>query len=364
MTENPAMPGSSFRLSHRRSGWAKGVGLIILAMAVVNTRNALALDDPATPPNAAVASDLESRIAAARTFGPYGVERIRERDGLRNGPKYAGATIYYPVIKAVDGDQDPSVQGGEEDAVDDEIAEDKVKTPALTGLSSVVLIPGFMGPERSMSRWGPYLASHGIVVMTIGTNNLGVNPDARGEALVDGLVTIRAENEREGSPLLGRLDPESVAVGGWSMGGGGAQVAATLDPSIKAVLALCPWKPRPYLSHDVPVFFLGGERDGPAPVKKHALNHYDALPDRTPKLLYEVRGGGHSLPLNPKYAAGDVGRFSLAWLKVYLDDDDSWRPILEARPDNASRFLIELPEAEEAEATEDDRESDKVKKAA
>ena len=68
--------------------------------------------------------------------------------------------------------------------------------------------------------------------------------------------------------------------------------------------------------------------------------------------------------MNPKYAAGDVGRFSLAWLKVYLDDDDSWRPILEARPDNASRFLIELPEAEEAEATEDDRESDKVKKAA
>ncbi len=348
MTENPAMPDSSFRLSRRRSAWVRGVASVILAMTVVTTRNALALDDPATPPNAEVASDLESRIDAARTFGPYGVERIRERDGLRNGPKYAGATIYYPVIKAVD----------------DEIAGDQVKTPELTNLSSVVLVPGFMGPERSMSRWGPYLASHGFVVMTIGTNNLTVEPDARGEALVDGLVTIRAENEREGSPLFGRLDPERVAVGGWSMGGGGAQIAATLDPSIKAVLALCPWKPEPCGAHDVPVFFLGGERDGPAPVEKHALKHYESLPDRTPKLLYEVRGGGHSLPMNPRYAGGDVGRFSLAWLKVYLEGDESWRPLLEARPDNASRFLIELPEAGPADADEDDRESVKVKKAA
>jgi dienelactone hydrolase len=330
----------------RLSAW-----LVIWAF-VIAPSEASVIDNPVTPPAVETTTELDEQIDAARAFGPFGVEILREKDGLRNGPKYAGATIYHPVIKdakATTGDEDGDANV--DSKVDAKVA--PPKEPELTNLSSVVLVPGFMGPERSMSRWGPYLASHGFVVMTIGTNNLTVKPDARGEALVDGLVTIRAENEREGSPLFGRLDPERVAVGGWSMGGGGAQVAATLDPSIKAVLALCPWKPEPCGAHDVPVFFLGGERDGPAPVKKHALKHYESLPDRTPKLLYEVRGGGHSLPMNPRYAGGDVGRFSLAWLKVYLEGDESWRPLLEAKPANASRFLIELPEVERPEEIEE-----------
>ena len=333
---------------------------LLMPALALGMLDAAVIDDPVTPPAPKADAEIDARIDAARAFGPFGVESYKERDGLRNGPKYAEATVYYPVIK----DSKADVPDGEADAGSEPAVVVDSTTPELVELSSVVLVPGFMGPERSMSRWGPYLASHGFVVMTIGTNNPTVNPDARGEALVDGMVTLRAENEREGSPLFGRLDPDRMAVGGWSMGGGGAQVAATLDPSIKAVLALCPWKPRPYLTHDVPVFFLGGERDGPAPVNKHALKHYEKLPDSTPKLLYEVRRGGHSLPMNPRYAGGDVGRFSLAWLKVYLDDDDSWRPLLEAKPDNASRFLIELPEVDPAETDEDDRESAELKKAA
>ena len=333
--------GRSDRLLLCLSAW------LLMPTLALGMLDAAVIDDPVTPPAPKADAEIDARIDAARAFGPFGVESYKEKDGLRNGPKYAGATVYYPVIK----DSKADVPDGEADAGSEPAVVDST-TPELVDLSSVVLVPGFMGPERSMSRWGPYLASHGFVVMTIGTNNPTVNPDARGEALVDGMVTLRAENEREGSPLFGRLDPDRVAVGGWSMGGGGAQVAATLDPSIKAVLALCPWKPRPYLTHDVPVFFLGGERDGPAPVEKHALKHYEKLPDSTPRLLYEVRRGGHSLPMNPRYAGGDVGRFSLAWLKVYLDDDESWRPLLEARPDNASRFLIELPEVGRPEEVE------------
>ncbi len=287
--------------------------LILFASLPVNT--SVGDDEAVTPPA------LPAQIEAARTVGPFDVERVRERDGLRNGPGYRGATIYHPVKKvAADGETTPQ--------------------PPVQS-AGVVLVPGFMAPERSMSRWGPFLASHGYVVMTIGTNGLGDNPDARGAALLDGMVTLRAENERAESPLFGRLDPDRIAVGGWSMGGGGAQVAATLDPSIKAVLAFCPWKPRPHLTHDVPVFFLAAEKDRPAPVRKHALPHFERLDDTTPKLLYEVRGASHNLPMNPRYADGDVGRFTLAWLKVFVDGDESWLPLLEAKPDNASRFLLE-----------------------
>ena len=289
--------------------------LSVLIFASLPTAVAFGDDEPVVPPA------LAARIDAARAVGPFDVERVRERDGLRNGPGYRGATIYHPVRKvAADGESTP-------------------EPPAQS--AGVVLVPGFMGPERSMSRWGPFLASHGYAVMTIGTNGLSDNPDARGAALVDGMVTLRAENERPDSPLFGRIDPDRIAVGGWSMGGGGAQVAATLDPSIKAVLALCPWKPRPHVTHAVPVFFLGAENDGPAPVRKHALPHFERLDDETPKLLYEVRGTGHNLAMNPKYAGGDVGRFALAWIKVFVDGDTSWLPLLEAKPDNASRFLLE-----------------------
>ena len=289
--------------------------LSLLIFASLPTAVAFGDDEPVVPP------PLADRIEAARAAGPFDVERVRERDGLRNGPRYRGATIYHPVKKvAADGVEPP--------------------TPPAR-LASVVLVPGFMASERSMSRWGPFLASHGFVVMTIGTNGFGDNPDARGAALVDGMVTLRAENERAESPLFGRLDPDRIAVGGWSMGGGGAQVAATLDPSIKAVLAFCPWKPRPHLTHDVPVFFLGAEKDGPAPVRKHALPHFERLDDTTPKLLYEVRGASHNLPMNPRYAGGDVGRFTLAWLKVFVDGDSAWLPLLQSRPENASRFMME-----------------------
>ena len=50
---------------------------------------------------------------------------------------------------------------------------------------------------------------------------------------------LRAEHTRKGSTLFGRLSGK-VAVQGFSIGGGGAQLAAVLDASINAVIALSP----------------------------------------------------------------------------------------------------------------------------
>ena len=73
--------------------------LILFASLPVNT--SVGDDEAVTPPA------LPAQIEAARTVGPFDVERVRERDGLRNGPGYRGATIYHPVKKvAADGDGD------------------------------------------------------------------------------------------------------------------------------------------------------------------------------------------------------------------------------------------------------------------
>src|SRR5690606_9188766 len=127
--------------------------------------------------------------------GMFTVATLTEADGIRNGPAYAGATIYYP-------------------------------TNATPPYPSIVIVPGYISAQSTIQAWGPFLASHGIVTMTIGTNSLLDNPPARRDALLDAIITITEENTRTGSPLNGQIDTESFAVSGWSMGGGGAQLAA------------------------------------------------------------------------------------------------------------------------------------------
>ncbi|MCH2144888.1 MAG: hypothetical protein MK082_07045 [Phycisphaerales bacterium] len=258
--------------------------------------------------------DRIGRLKASVTgSGPHETAKLRERDGIRNGPGYDGATIHYP-------------------------------TDAEGPLPGIVIVPGFMASERSVSRWGPFLASHGIVTMTIGTNQRNAMPEARADALLDAVTTLEAENTRKESPLNGRLDTERIGVGGWSMGGGGAQQAAVQDPDLDVVLALCPWKPGHSFNHPVPVMILAGEDDTPAPPSMHALVHFRKTPDTTPRLYYEVRDGSHSLAYSPTNADGDVGRIALTWLKCFLSDEEEYLVLLEEEPRSAKRFLLELPD--------------------
>ena len=115
--------------------------------------------------------------------GPYDVDWIYESDGLRNGPYYLGATLYYPIN-------------------------------ALEPLASIVIVPGWGMPESSIQNWGPFFASWGIIAMTIGTNNPSTDwPEDRAEALLDAIETIRQENNRIDSPVNGRIDLNVVPGG-------------------------------------------------------------------------------------------------------------------------------------------------------
>src|SRR5690606_22871344 len=114
---------------------------------------------------------------------------------------------------------------------------------ATPPFASVAVVPGFVSVQAQIQEWGPFLASHGIVAMTLGTNSGLDQPPARATALLDALKTIRAENTREGSELKGKLDVNRQAVMGWSMGGGGALLAAERTPELKATISLAGWNP-------------------------------------------------------------------------------------------------------------------------
>lgn len=110
-----------------------------------------------------------------------------------------------------------------------------------TRLPSIVIVGGWGCGEQVQAAWAPFYASHGIVAMTIGTPApLTDMCEERARALLDASAALQDENAREGSALVGRLDASSRAVQGYSLGGGGAQLAALRDPTLKCVVAICP----------------------------------------------------------------------------------------------------------------------------
>ena len=256
-----------------------------------------------------VSCDSLAQIALLNP-GPYNVSSLDESDNIRNGPDYAGAHIYYP-------------------------------TDASGSLSSIVLAPGFMNFESTLQNWGPFLAAHGIVTMTIGANYLTDFPAQRQAALLDALITLKAEQNRIASPLYNLLDTNRVAVGGFSMGGGGAQLAAVSDPTIKAVIALNPFLSNASeadLNHNSPVLITSGELDFIASPNLHANVHYTVTPDSTPKQLYEIQNAGHDPLIGPNGGYGEVGMKVLSWLQAFLTDNHCYCPPILTVPTTASEF--------------------------
>ena len=256
-----------------------------------------------------VSCDSLAQIALVNP-GPFSYSSINESDNIRNGPDYAGANIYYPIN-------------------------------ASGPLSSIVLAPGFMNFESTLQNWGPFLSAHGIVTMTIGTNFLTDSPTQRQAALLDAIVTLKAEHTRLGSPLYNSLNINNIAVGGFSMGGGGAQLAAVSDPTIKSVIALYPYLSNvseATLDHSIPVLIISGELDFIANPNQHANIHYALTPDSTPKQLYEVQNAGHDPLIGPYAGYGEVGMKVLSWLQAFLIDNHCYCPPILTVPTTASSF--------------------------
>jgi len=255
-------------------------------------------------------------ISSATVNGVYAVNSYFESDGIRDGNYYYGSTIYYP--------QNTSVL-----------------------LPSIIIIPGYLNPELSIQAWGLFLASHGIVCMTIGTNSLLDEVMDRKKALQDALISLKAEQVRISSPLFNTLDTNLIALGGWSMGGGGAQLVAVEDPSIKAILAFCPWidplivSPA-LLNHSTPILIFSGQIDIVAPPGTHADMQYNYTPNSTDKLKYEVFGGGHTIANTPLGGFGEVGRMGLSWLKKHLTNDSCYCPLLLYVPTTASDYQTNI----------------------
>lgn len=253
-------------------------------------------------------------LASITNPGPFSVSILVEGvDDIRNGPDYEGATIYYP-------------------------------NNGVPPYSGIAIVPGYCGVETDIQNWGPFYASHGIVSITLGTNDPCADwPAMRAVALLDAIETIKSENTREGSPLNGKINVNNFAVSGWSMGGGGAQLAASIDPSLKAVVGLCPWLDlngfdASDLIHDVPVLIFTGQNDDIASPSEYGYMHYTNTPNDTDKLYFEIEDGGHGAANEPNMAGGETGIYALSWLKTYLLADPCYCDFLLDNPSNSFAY--------------------------
>lgn len=272
----------------RRGAVATVVALLaVLAGLLATPTTATAAENPHERGPAPTTASIE----AAR--GPYATSSTTVSSFAARG--FGGGTIYYPTSTA-DGT-----------------------------FGAVAVSPGYTAAQSSISWLGPRLASQGFVVFTIDTNSRYDQPGSRADQLAAALDYLT-----ESSTVRSRVDASRLAVMGHSMGGGGAIEAASDDPSLKAAVALTPWHlTKTWSRVSTPTMVVGAENDSVASTRSHAVPLYSGIPSSTPKAYLELRGASH---FAPNTSNTTIAKYSLAWLKRWVDDDTRYTQFIAPGP--------------------------------
>jgi hypothetical protein len=92
----------------------------------------------------------------------------------------------------------------------------------------------------------------------------------------------------------------------------------------------------------VPTLMLAGSADTAVLGLGMSQPVYAAIPDSTPKLLYELAGASH-FDVTPDVGGKLFGFYGLSWHKVYLEGDMRYYQfLLTPKPANASDFRSNL----------------------
>ena len=233
-------------------------------------------------------------LDAAR--GPYQVSQAT----VGAGRGFGGGTIYYPTSTA-DGT-----------------------------FGAVAISPGFTARQSSIAWLGPRLASQGFVIITIDTNTTGDFPDSRGDQLQAALDYLVSS----ASPVASRIDRTRLGVMGHSMGGGGSLAAARDNPSLQAAIPLTGWHTtKSFPGIRTPTLVIGAQNDTVAPVGSHSEPFYNGLPATLDKAYLELAGASH---FAPNMSNTTIARYSIAWLKRFIDNDTRYEQFLCPRPSGSA----------------------------
>jgi dienelactone hydrolase len=249
-------------------------------------------------------SPTSSYLEAAS--GPYSVRTSRVASSVSG---FGGGTIHYP-------------------------------TNTSGTMGAIAIVPGFFAAESSISWWGPRLASHGFVVITIATNSTFDQPGSRATQLGRALDHVISQSNSSNSPISGMVDSSRVGVMGWSMGGGGALRVASGD-RLSAAIPLAPWNTgsNDFDEIETPTMIIACENDSTAPVNSHASPFYNRIPSSTDKAYLEINNGGHSCANGGGSNGGLLGKMGVSWMKRFIDQDTRYDQFL-CGPNHAANSAI------------------------
>jgi dienelactone hydrolase len=194
---------------------------------------------------------------------------------------------------------------------------------------AVAVSPGFTASQSSVAWYGPRLASQGFVVITIDTLSTLDSPDSRGTQLLAALDYLTGT-----SAVRTRIDATRLGVMGHSMGGGGSLAAARTRPALQAAIPLAPYhSTKNWSSNRVPTLIIGAESDTVAPVAAHSEPFYTSLPAASEKAYLELNNASHSAPTSTNVT---VAKYSISWLKRFIDNDTRYEQFLCPAPSGSS----------------------------
>ncbi len=190
-------------------------------------------------------------------------------------------------------------------------------------MGAIAVIPGYVSYERSIEWWGPRIASHGFVVITIDTNSIYDQPDSRARQLDAALDYVISQSNSSSSAIRGMVDPNRRGAIGWSMGGGGSLKLASDDPGMKAIIPQAPYYAgfNDFDEITTPTLIIACESDAIAPVGSHASPFYNDIPNRTPKAFIEINNGDHYCANSGNSDEDLLGKLGVAWMKRFMDND-------------------------------------------
>ena len=262
-------------------------GLTALPAAPAGARDGAPVAPLAANPYERGPAPTVASIEATR--GPFAIAQTTVAASAVSG--FRGGTIYYPT------------------------------STAEGTFGTVAVSPGFTASQSSVAWLGPRLASQGFVVITIDTLSVYDQPASRGTQLLAALDYLTTT-----SAVRTRIDRNRLAVMGHSMGGGGSLSAANTRPTLQAAIPLTGWHTvKNWSSVRVPTLVVGAENDTVAPVSSHSEPFYTSLPATLDKAYLELNAATHSAPTSPNVT---VAKYSISWLKRFVDDDTRYEQFL------------------------------------
>lgn len=271
------------------SRWLAAASLLVITGFAAQTQAAT------TCPSGAICRN-EVAPGSYSGNGPYGYRSYT----LSRFQTPGGATVYYPANAR----------------------------PPFSGL---VFTPPYTGTQPMYAAWGPFFASHGIVLVTMDTRTTLDTVDQRASQQKQVLDVLKAENTRSNSPLRGKLDTSRLGAVGWSMGGGATWINSAEYRGLRSAMSLAGHNlsaididskgyntrvPTLILNGALDFTYLGG--------LGQSTGVYNNIPRGIPKVIYEVASAGHFDWGSPTAANRAVAGIALAFHKTFLDGDTRW----------------------------------------